>query len=179
MKEATPGNVLGSVGSIPTAKHRALGGAARTPPLATSRHQSPRGKHTGHLARLPSWREEAEARPGVGSALHDRRSSLSCAAARGPHPSSQGNDAAAGLDKYLVMPSQQHNKGAHMESETGKLFPRKVASPAPAVRTLHLSVSECADPRPLLTWPSWEWEGCAEEYTPCSRSPSQQLGPWS
>ena len=36
-----------------------------------------------------------------------------------------------------------------MESETGKMFPRKVASPAPAVRTLHLSVSECADPRPL------------------------------
>lgn len=66
-----------------------------------------------------------------------------------------------------------------MESETGKMFPHKVASPAPAVRTLHLSVSKCADPRPLLTWPSWEWEGCAEEDTPYSRSPSQQLGPWS
>lgn len=40
MKEATPGNVLGSAGSMPTVKHRALGGAAEAPLLAASRCQS-------------------------------------------------------------------------------------------------------------------------------------------
>ena len=64
MKEATPVNVLGSAGSIPTVKHRALGGAAGAPPLTASRYQSHGGKHTGHLAqdgaRLPSWQDETD-----------------------------------------------------------------------------------------------------------------------
>ena len=156
MKEATPVNVLGSAGSIPTVKHRALGGAAGAPPLTASRYQSHGGKHTGHLAqdgaRLPSWQDETESRSGVRSALHDHTSRLSRAATKGPHPLLPGEQRSS----RVVMPLHYHNKGTHLESETGKMFPHKVASPAPAVRTLHLSVrtlhlsvSKCADPRPL------------------------------
>lgn len=95
---------------------------------------------------------------------------LSCAAAGVPHPSSQGATVTSeGWSTLTVAPFKSH------ESDSWEKCSHEVASQ-------HLQWGPVSRwvvyrPKTLLTWPGWEWEGA--EDTPCSRSPSQPLGPWS